>query len=406
MRGECKGHVANVLSACFGHGDFTVTVLHPGGCNDGSDSAEVKRTEFRVWSVLLSKWSPIFDKMISSPNFCEASEKQVVIGDFSADAVETFLRFLYSGTVEGSLATLVEVAAMADKYQVDELLVLCTEVLQEQLTKQPELACELFACADRFQVANLRLEALEQIWIHAREALRTRPNLSLRLLDEVLNLDLLCADTEEIRELLISWGNSKKRKASTIKEEEEEVEDETDLFQASLNKHIARLSPAWRRTPEHSNDVLTSLWLDYEKAGKTGAFLGCWVSMILGPDSALSASDDPSLLQKYAANAEKIPRCLDYVVWMLPHSSVYIMGFSFAREVLGFTRFKICCSEDGSKWHEVFTSTGGIEKGELVACKRLPQMVRWFRLSVLEGCWSNSFNIHGILGGRKPTRRT
>ncbi|CAE7689796.1 bath-42 [Symbiodinium sp. CCMP2456] len=195
LAGECKGHVANVLSACFGHGDFTVAVVPPGDGADGAD--DIKMAEFRVWSVLLSKWSPVFDKMMSSPDFVEANESQVVIADFSADAVETFLRFLYSGAIEGSLATLVEVAAMADKYQVDELLVLCTEVLQEQLTQRPDMACELFACADRFQVANLRLEALEQIWIHASKALpRTRPNLSPKLLDEVLNLDLLCAETE------------------------------------------------------------------------------------------------------------------------------------------------------------------------------------------------------------------
>ena len=190
--------------------------------------------------------------------------------------------------------------------------------------------------------------------------------------------------------------------------EEEEEDDEADkenLFQATIDKHVARLN-SWRRTPEPSCDVLQSLWLDYEKAGKTGAFLGCWVSMILGPDSALSAGEDPSLLQQYARNADAVPRCLDYVVWMLPHSSVYIMGFSFACEILSFTRFKILCSENGSTWHEVFASSGQISKGVIVACKRLPHMVRWFKLAVVDGSWTNSFNIHGIMSGLKPTRRT
>ena len=35
---------------------------------------------------------------------------------------------------------------------------------------------------------------------------------------EVLNLDLLCAETEEIREILTSWEGSRKRKATVIKE--------------------------------------------------------------------------------------------------------------------------------------------------------------------------------------------
>ncbi|CAE7758625.1 abcB1, partial [Symbiodinium sp. CCMP2456] len=125
--------------------------------------------------------------------------------------------------------------------------------------------------------------------------------------------------------------------------------DEADLFETTTNKHI-------------------------EKSGKTGAFLGCWVSMVLGPDSALSAS--PSMLEAYAANLEPISRCIDYVMWMLPHSSVYIMGFSFLHEVLSFTKFKIYCSEDGSAWHEVFSSNRQIPKGEVVVCKRLPHMVR------------------------------
>ena len=42
---------------------------------------------------------------------------------------------------------------------------------------------------------------------------------NLRVQSEVLNLDLLCAETDEIRELLSSWGNGKKRKASAIKED-------------------------------------------------------------------------------------------------------------------------------------------------------------------------------------------
>ena len=126
--------------------------------------------------------------------------------------------------------------------------------------------------------------------------------------------------------------------------------------------------------------------------------------MVLGPDSALSAS--PSMLEAYAANLEPINRCMDYVMWMLPHSSVYIMGFSFLHEVLSFTKFKIYCSEDGSAWHEVFSSNRQIPKGEVVVCKRLPHMVRWFKVSVSEGCWSNTFNIHGIVTGLKPTRRT
>ncbi|CAE7944557.1 bath-40, partial [Symbiodinium sp. KB8] len=83
----------------------------------GGPSEETVRTEFKVWSVLLAKWSKVFDTMISSGNFSESHRAEVVINDFSVEAVECFLRFMYSGVVKGSLLTVVEVGVLADKYQ-------------------------------------------------------------------------------------------------------------------------------------------------------------------------------------------------------------------------------------------------------------------------------------------------
>ena len=74
--------------------------------------------------------------------------------DFSASAVEKFLRFMYSGSVEGSVTTMMEVAAMADKYQVDALQSLCLPLVRQAL--KPELAGEIFAAADRFHMDDLR----------------------------------------------------------------------------------------------------------------------------------------------------------------------------------------------------------------------------------------------------------
>ena len=117
----------------------------------GEDScgSEVKRVEFKVMSPLLASWSVGFDRMISSGEFIEA---QMVITDFSSTAVELFLRFLYSGVVKGPLETLVEVCALADKYQVQGL--------------NPGNACQLFAFAARYQLADLLRMVLEEIWIN------------------------------------------------------------------------------------------------------------------------------------------------------------------------------------------------------------------------------------------------
>ena len=57
--------------------------------------------------------------------------KKVVINDFSTAAVESFLKFLYSGTIDMPVERLVEVSAIADKYQIMELKKLCLAELQD-----------------------------------------------------------------------------------------------------------------------------------------------------------------------------------------------------------------------------------------------------------------------------------
>ena len=87
--------VANILKDCFGHdADFTVVVQDQ---VEGEGGSEVKQTEFKVWSPLLTRWSPVFDRMIHSEGFMERQQARLVINDFSSKAVEAFLRFLYSG---------------------------------------------------------------------------------------------------------------------------------------------------------------------------------------------------------------------------------------------------------------------------------------------------------------------
>ncbi|CAE7259618.1 unnamed protein product [Symbiodinium microadriaticum] len=58
---------------------------------------------------LLASWSPVFEKMMNSEDVPEHRTAQLVITDFSSTTVEVFLRFLYSGVVEGPLETVVEV---------------------------------------------------------------------------------------------------------------------------------------------------------------------------------------------------------------------------------------------------------------------------------------------------------
>ena len=396
-----KASAADVLKECFGHGgDFTVVVEEcpecPEECREGAMEmerrSEFSRSEFRVWSVLLAKWSKVFDTMINSDAFAESSQAQLVIKDFSAAAVETFLRFLYSGVVEGSIPTLVEVGTLADKYQVDKLSALCFRAVQNKL--RPEVACELFACADRFQVADLRRQALEQILIHPKEALKTRPVLNPRLLNEVLDSPLLCIEDADLMGILQGWG---KRKASAL---------ENDSIQPLIDSRVSNLQK--RKPGEHSTDVLQTLWGRYTNNSKTDTFLGYWVTLILGTPSVLNGiyrsideGNRLAMLQGCAANSRN---CLPlrfskgWVIWMLPHHSVYLTGFSFTHVISSQLHFEVLCSQDGCDWHLALASDKHeIPAKKTISCKQPPHLVKWFKLQVLEGEFINNFGIHGIL---------
>ena len=154
-----KPLVADVLHSCFGQGDFKIVVEEV--CEDGEAAGDglcTKRTEFQVWTPLLRRWSDVFASVMGNDQFLEGSRGEMVIKDFSAHAVDAFLRFLYSGTISADLPTLVEVAVIADKYQVQPLCATCMTAVRQKLFSETaaEIACQTFACADRFHLEECR----------------------------------------------------------------------------------------------------------------------------------------------------------------------------------------------------------------------------------------------------------
>ncbi|CAE7355725.1 PPR4 [Symbiodinium microadriaticum] len=366
--------LSDVLTACFGKdGNFTVIVEEPSGeaHQDTEGQQAAKRTEFKVWSFLLAQWSPVFGKMVGSDNYAESQRAEVVIQDFSASAVETFLRFMYSGSVEGSVTAVMEVAAMADKYQVDALQSLCLPRVRKAL--KPELACEIFAAADRFQMDDLRAEARDLIFTEPAEALKKRPAIRPELLAEILGSGLLCIPADDLKKLFRSWG-----------------EKGCDALESIINT---------RARSEYTDDVLDTLWSNYEAAGNKGVFLSYWVSMILGPGQGDAYTMDD--LEVIASNqAWALTLGEGWVQWLLPHSWVHLQGFDFGTgTVSATTSFRIWSSEDGATWHLAYESQRKeLAPGSFLACKRPPSLVKYFKLEVLEGKLVNvCFNIQGIL---------
>ena len=365
--------LSGVLAACFGtSGNFTVIVEeHSADMLESSMEIEtsVKRTEFKVWSFLLARWSPVFEKMIGSDKYAESQKSQLVIRDFSASAVEIFLRFLYSGSIGGSIAALVDVAALADKYEVEALPPLCLRLVRKALT--PDVACEVFALADRFHVAQMRTEALDVVFTNPEEALKEPPALRRDLLEEILGSGLLCTKTDVLKEILRSWCT-----------------EDGDALGSIINV---------RTQSEHTGDALYTLWQRYIKAGRKGLFVDSWVAVILEQQDAFLRED----LEGIASNSVRLTLRKGWAQWLLPDASVHLQGFSFTlgRSISAATSFRISCSEDGITWHRAYESNKKeIKGGSFLPCKRPPGLVKCFKLEVLEGELADFyFNIHGIL---------
>eukprot|EP00913_Durusdinium_trenchii_P025962 g24359.t1 len=264
---EC---VAEKLAFSFNKsGDFTVVVL------EGDSSGEKVRTEFKVWSVIMSSWSEYFDKMLGqycgrwmmSHEFEENTQRQVVIRDFSPKGIEVFLRFLYSGTLEASLETLVEVMVIADKYQVPELSSHCNELLRAHLSA--DTAWETRR-SERKRAGTGRAAPatpMHAILIEPKVALARRPAVNERLLQEVLSSDLLCVSDEDLFDLLVNWDDDAEysqdvsraklieKYVSMAKISDEKIRLMTGSIEEPERKRLKSLRSVCTRS-EHTRDVI------------------------------------------------------------------------------------------------------------------------------------------------------
>mmetsp|Transcript_45749 Transcript_45749/g.102451 ORF Transcript_45749/g.102451 Transcript_45749/m.102451 type:complete len:417 (+) Transcript_45749:38-1288(+) len=373
---DFAGFAQSVLQGSFAQGDFTIEVQEK--CGD-----ELRKTEFKVWSVLLMTASPVFDRMIRDRSFSESVNGRVVINDFSTTAVEAFLRLLHAGSTEGGPAIFLEVSMLADKYAVEKIQRLAGKAAAEAL--KPETACHLFQVADRFHHASLRRAALEAILTCPFLALQSRPALPARLVREVLACEALCIDLRNLKALVEGWE-------PPADGEEQAVQN---LFETYLD------GTRWKFGRTFTKDILESL----SKTETTEFFLGFHVNVILGPADknwrATSSNQHKILTTLATGRLAKAPLSQDgWIAWMLPHASIYLTGLSFSEHV-GSTcrlRLEVLSSEDGVAWQSVFDSGGHVDlrAHEDVSLEHRRD-VKWVKLVLHEGCFKGSLMLHGVL---------
>jgi hypothetical protein len=89
--------------------------------------------------------------------FQESSSTEGSIKDISKEAFEEFLRYLYTETIENIDFHVLELLAIADLYEVDDLKAICKAQLQISLTE--ENAPFVFQYAHRYRCDNELKEA-------------------------------------------------------------------------------------------------------------------------------------------------------------------------------------------------------------------------------------------------------
>ena len=78
--------------------------------------------------------SDIFDVMFSNDEMIEAQSREVEINDIQADTMETFLYFLYHDQVQDNKMINAKLLRAAHKYNVLELMEVCTDYLKKNLS--------------------------------------------------------------------------------------------------------------------------------------------------------------------------------------------------------------------------------------------------------------------------------
>jgi hypothetical protein len=403
---SCSDAVAEALAKCFNvDGDLRIVVI-PSGFSKAEDAElspepEPVAAEFRVYSKLLRAWSDAFEAMFTH-DFCEKSKNKLEIRDFSVAAVEAFLRFLYSGQLSDKPSLAIEVAVLADKYGIPHPKKLCMDRLSnscdfEATYKMLQSAHEL--CSEELKSCCLTALKFD---LDPEEALRSAHILSPALLDEVLSTVGPCLGDYELAKIIIGWaqlpnGDAEKmghdcqsllqkhvRLASLSNEQCREI---LEMSQARGNMALKEQQLA--EQGEFTTDLFKALALRWGKTGCDCAFLGYWLNLI--PSNRLYI--DLQGLHKLACNESSMQlEAGDEMTWVMPHHGIFVTAVSFAYAVdSAYDCYELYCSVDGSSWDLLLCTNKKTYSCRSKAC------VKWFKLRVKKGHYSNMLQIHGVL---------
>ncbi|KAM9985015.1 hypothetical protein ACTFIY_009430 [Dictyostelium cf. discoideum] len=181
--------------------------------NSSNNNNKIKNDEtnridyFYTHKFVLSARSPVFMKMLS----CQMMESNSVIitSHFPRSIFYILLKFLYSGKVEMNATNVLEVLAIADYYQLEDLKDFCGKYsLQTCIDGELDI-CRVLYASEQYGLEKIKQLCLGYISQHSMDILLSSPNwhlLSEENLIEILEQDNLRVPEVEIFDSLVRWA--------------------------------------------------------------------------------------------------------------------------------------------------------------------------------------------------------
>lgn len=153
-----------------------------------------KEQTFKCHKGILSTWSPVFKAMFSHPDMTESQTNEVLIEDIKPHAMETLIKFMYSGQLQCEARGHMDVLAAACKYGVGQVKKQLVPSLITCLEDSPSIVAQVLEFTDIYEDLDcLRYAALQTLAANKDDATSAAdwdslcehsPQLALRALNE------------------------------------------------------------------------------------------------------------------------------------------------------------------------------------------------------------------------------
>jgi speckle-type POZ protein len=151
-------HLSDDMGQLFERSPFSDVTLYVGD------------RQFHVHKAILAARSPVFNAMFEH-EMEERKQNKVEVTDVEQEVMSELLRYIYTGKAPNLNKMADELLAVADKYALERLKVMCEEALCNSLNI--DNVSDVFALADLHSAEQLKMHAIDFINSHATDVMDT-----------------------------------------------------------------------------------------------------------------------------------------------------------------------------------------------------------------------------------------